>query len=184
MTYSPAGSLNRFSTSRRLMKVFDFSLDLFVRKKFLLRWTFVWPENFFKQIKSYFSSGRSWRQISNMLLFLAWLKINTTEFWERIYNSVALCRCHWRGFVMVKLLMNCEGWCMLHRSSQVKVNKTFMLGHHVLDMSHNLEGMWQNILGLFRILKKYGWCYSSHPRHLESQGCLRVCLSANVACVC
>lgn len=45
MIYSPAGSLNRFSTSRRLMKVFDLSLALLVRKKFLLRWIFVWPEN-------------------------------------------------------------------------------------------------------------------------------------------
>ena len=48
MIYSPAGSLNRLRTSRRLIKVFDLSLALLVRKKFLLRWIFVWPENLWK----------------------------------------------------------------------------------------------------------------------------------------
>ncbi len=41
--YSPGGRLKRLHTSRRLMKVSERAAEAWRRKKFLFRWTFLWP---------------------------------------------------------------------------------------------------------------------------------------------
>lgn len=47
--YSPGGRQKRLLTSLRLMKVSERAVEALRRKKFLLRWTFLWPWNWQRQ---------------------------------------------------------------------------------------------------------------------------------------